>query len=100
MRPSLLFPLFANLTTLHGIGPRLAPLYKRLCGEYVADLLWHVPSGVVDRSYRPTLKTAERERIVTLVVTVLEHIPPRTPRLPYRITTSDGTDELTITYFN
>ncbi|HEU0117825.1 MAG TPA: hypothetical protein VFR09_04255, partial [Alphaproteobacteria bacterium] len=39
MRPHLLFPLFTPITTLKGIGPRLAPLYKRLCGDYVVNLL-------------------------------------------------------------
>lgn len=100
MRPPLLYPLFAPLTALRGIGPRLAPLYKRLCGESIIDLLWHLPSGVTDRSYRPKLTEANSQRIVTLELTVLEHIPPRTSRLPYRIKCSDGTDNITVTYFN
>lgn len=100
MRPPILFQLFASITTLRGIGPRLAPLYKRLCGEHVVDLLWHLPSGTIDRSYHPKLKEAEQDRVATLTLTVLEHIPPRSSRLPYRIITTDGTEQLTITYFN
>ena len=100
MRPSILIPLFASITTLRGIGPKLAPLYKKLCGEYVVDLLWHLPSGIIDRSYQPKLKQAERDRVVTLNLTILEHLPPRIPRLPYRIIATDGSDLITITYFN
>lgn len=100
MRPSILFPLFASLTTIRGIGPRIAPLYKKLCGEHIIDLLWHLPTGVIDRSYHPSLRQAEQERVVTLTLKILEHIPPRMQRLPYRIVATDGTEQLTITYFN
>jgi len=101
MRPSVLFPLFAPLTTLKGIGPRMAPLYKRLCGEHVAALLWHLPSGVIDRRYSPKLKHADKDRVVTLTLRIAEHAPPRKKGLPYRIIGEDDSGEqITITYFN
>ena len=43
MRPSILDKLFAPVSTLPGIGPRMAPLYARLAGDRVVDLLWHFP---------------------------------------------------------
>ena len=53
MRPSLLNPLFAAITTLPGIGPRLEKLYRRLFGRdepaRVLDLLFHLPTGAIDR---------------------------------------------------
>ncbi|MGE3623632.1 MAG: ATP-dependent DNA helicase RecG [Bdellovibrionales bacterium] len=102
MRPDILFPLFAAITGLKGIGPRLAPLYKKLCGEYVVDLLWHLPVTAIDRSYSPQLKYADRDRVVTLTLDIVEHDPPpdRKPNLPYRIIGTDGTDQVYITYFN
>jgi len=100
MRPSMLNPLFAPLTSLRGVGPRMAALYKRLCGEHVVDVLWHVPSGVVDRRYGPKLKYADKDRIATLRLTIAEHAPPRKRGLPYRIIGDDGTAQITITYFN
>ncbi|MDX2027334.1 MAG: ATP-dependent DNA helicase RecG [Alphaproteobacteria bacterium] len=101
MRPSILFPLFASITSLKGIGPRLGPLYKRLCGEHIVDLLWHLPSGVIDRSYRPELKYADRDRVATLILKIVEHNPPRTPKLPYRIVGVDEADQqVVINYFN
>jgi ATP-dependent DNA helicase RecG len=100
MRPSILFPLFASINALRGVGPRLAPLYRKLCGEHVVDLLWHLPVGLVDRSQNPTLKTATADTIVTLTLTVKEHKAPKTPKLPYRIIASDGTDQVTINYFH
>ncbi len=50
MRPVILFPLFASLTTLKGVGAKLAPLYMRLFGEKIVDVLWHLPIGVIDRT--------------------------------------------------
>jgi len=100
MRPTILFPLFGSISSLRGIGPRLAPLYKRLCGEHIVDLLWHLPVGVVDRSYSPQLKYAEKDRIVTLTLTVKEHNPPRKRGLPYRIVLADDTSQVVINYFN
>ncbi len=101
MRPNILFPLFASITSLKGIGPQLGPLYKKLCGEYVVNLLWHLPCGVVDRSYSPQLKYADRDRVATLTLKIVEHNPPRKPKLPYRIVGVDDADEqVIITYFN
>lgn len=100
MRPSVLFPLFSPLGALKGVGPKLQPLYKKLVGEHVAGLLWHLPNGLIDRSYAPSLRQAERDRVATLTVSILEHQAPRTPRLPYRILCSDGDEQIALTFFN
>ena len=52
MRPPILYPLFAPVTSLPGIGPRIGKLIEKLAGPILVDLLWHLPSGLVDRSYR------------------------------------------------
>jgi len=102
MRPSILFSLFTSITSLRGIGPRLGPLYKKLCGEHIVDLLWHLPVGVIDRSYAPELKYADRDRVATLILTIVEHNPPAKPKLPHRIVgvAEDGDTQVVITYFN
>ena len=59
MRPILLNPLFASLTSLPGVGPKLERLYARLLdrdGPRVVDLLFHLPAGVIDRRARPKLR--------------------------------------------
>ena len=56
MRPLVLSPLFAALTSLPGVGPKLEKLYARLLGREqprVIDLLLHLPSGTIDRRARP-----------------------------------------------
>ena len=107
MRPPLLNPLFAAVSTLPGIGPRLEKVYARLLNREdakprIIDLLFHLPTGFVDRRNRPKLSEVKPDTVVTVAVTVEAHRPPppNRPRAPYNIDTSDDTNTLTITYFN
>ncbi len=99
MRPQLLFPLFANINTLNGVGVKSEKLLSNLCGDKIIDLIWHLPSGLVDRSYSPKLISAKTGSICTVKVRVLEHIPPQTKKQPYRVVCTDGTDQVTISFF-
>jgi len=105
MRPPALNPLFAALTSLPGVGPKLEKLYARLLDREaprVIDLLFHMPSGAIDRRDRPKLRDVEPGHVVTVAVTVDGHraAPPYRARAPYRIDCSDETGTLTLTYFN
>ncbi|MDE0781115.1 MAG: ATP-dependent DNA helicase RecG [Alphaproteobacteria bacterium] len=101
-RPEVLFPVFAPVTALKGIGPRIGKHIERLLGEQIVDLLWHLPSGIIDRRYSPSLSDLEPGRIATLEVTINKHHPPPADnrRMPYRIDCSDGTGEITLIYFH
>jgi ATP-dependent DNA helicase RecG len=105
MRPLTLNPLFAALTSLSGVGPKLVVLYGRLLGREdprVIDLLLHMPSGTIDRRARPKLRDVLDGQLVTVAVTVEEHRPPprNRPRAPYRVVTHDDTNTLTLTFFH
>ncbi|MBS0247433.1 MAG: ATP-dependent DNA helicase RecG [Proteobacteria bacterium] len=105
MRPPVLNPLFAAITSLPGVGPKLAVLYGKLLGREeprVIDLLLHMPSGTIDRRARPKLNEVTPGQVVTVSVTVEEHrpAPPNRPRAPYRVVTSDETGTLTLTFFH
>jgi ATP-dependent DNA helicase RecG len=105
MRPSLLDPFFAPLTSLPGIGPKLFKLFARLLDREaprIADLLFHLPSGTIDRRARPKLRDVQPDTIATVLVTVDRHKPPppNRPRAPYQIYASDETGDVTLTYFN
>lgn len=99
MRPEILFPLFAKLDSLKGVGPRIATLLEKAAGPHVIDLLWHLPREIIDRRARPTIADAVPGKIVTLTVTVGRHDAPSDRRRPYRIQTSDATGTLTLTFF-
>ena len=107
MRPNILNPLFATLTALPGIGPKLEKIFARLLnrdGEppHLIDLLFHLPTGFVDRRNQPKLSEVVPDTVVTVAVTVERHRPPppNRPRVPYNIDVGDDTNTLTITYFN
>ncbi len=105
MRPPFLNPLFASLRTLTGVGPKLEKLYEHLLGHEparVIDLLFHLPSGVIDRRSRPKLRDVKPGEVVTVAVTVDKHRPgpPHRSRAPYRIYAHDDTGDITLTYFH
>jgi ATP-dependent DNA helicase RecG len=85
MRPHILNPLFRPVTTVPGIGPRIARLVERLAGAKVVDLLWHLPSGLIDRRFSPTIKDAPAGAVATIAVHVDKHVKPRARRAPYRV---------------
>ncbi|MCA8896088.1 MAG: ATP-dependent DNA helicase RecG, partial [Amphiplicatus sp.] len=99
MRPPILNPLFADVTTLPGVGPKLALLVARAAGPRVIDLILTLPTGVIDRSARPKIADAPFGALATLEVHVDKHDPPRSPRLPYRVICSDETGFITLIFF-
>jgi len=106
MRPPLLNPLFASVTTLPGVGPKVGKLLARVTGREdgarVADLLFHVPTGSVDRRARPKLRDVEPGTVATVAVTIDRHRPPPPGRgrAPYLVYASDETGDIVLTYFS
>ncbi len=99
MRPSILFPLFAEIRTLSGVGPKLEKLIAKVAGPRLVDLVFDLPVGIVDRSYRPRLIEAQPGRIATVAVDVLNHLPPRVKSQPYRVRVSDETAVMELVFF-
>jgi ATP-dependent DNA helicase RecG len=99
VRPAILDKLFAPVTVLPGIGSQSAKLFERLAGPLVLDLLWHLPSGIIDRRASPPIREIEPDRIATIAVRVEAH-QPGFGRRPYRVLCTDNTGTLTLVYFN
>lgn len=78
----------------------MAKLIERVAGSNVADLLWHLPVGLIDRRLAGSLAEAPLEGIATVKVRVERHLPGASPRRPYRILCSDGTDTLMLVFFH
>jgi ATP-dependent DNA helicase RecG len=100
MRPSILFPLFADIRSLGGVGPKLEKLVQKIAGPRLVDLVFDLPAGLIDRSYRPKLAQAELGRIVTVTVNVLDHTPSRDRRQPYRVRCSDDSALVELVFFH
>ena len=114
MRPDILNPLFAPVSSLPGIGARLEKLLSDLLigtagGQpaRIADLLFHLPHSVIDRRKQPGIAFSPEGSIVTLKVHVDRHQPsPRfekgggKSRVPYRVFVHDETGEMALVFFN
>ena len=104
MRPTILNPLFASVSSLPGIGPKLVKLLTRLLGGVepmgarVIDALFHLPTGVLDRRLRPKLAEAPLNVLVMVEVTVERH-RASSGKGPYRVYCSDETGDLTLAFF-
>ena len=99
MRPDQLFPLFADILSLDGVGPKVARLIERAAGKRVIDLIWCLPHGIVDRRFRPKIADAPDGQLCTLDVLVEGHFPPAVPSRPYRILASDETGTINLIFF-
>ena len=99
MRPEILNPLFAEVTSLKGIGPALARPLERLGIARVIDLIFHLPTGWIDRVARDALDPADIGRTITITLT------PRDYRLsagrgPVRVHAADAAgDIVSLVYF-
>ena len=105
MRPALLNPLFAPVTSLAGVGPKQDKLFRYLLGRdetpRLVDLLLHLPASVIDRRARPKIRDVVPGTVVTLEVTVDRHrpTPARNARAPHLVYASDDTGDVVLTYF-
>lgn len=107
MRPSILDPLFAPATALSGVGPKLGKLLDKFLGDEshdarVIDLLFHLPSGAVDRRPSESIAEAPIGEIATFAARVSEHRPPppSKAKAPYRILVEDESGDVTLVFFH
>ncbi len=110
MRPDRLAPFFGRVAALPGVGPKTAKLFDRLLARPVAggaqearllDLLFHLPSNVIDRSQRPTIAAAPLETMVVIKARVVEHRRPqgRYAKAPFRVVVEDDTGDIELVFF-
>ncbi len=101
MRPEILNPLFAEAETLRGVGPQVAKLLKRLDLTRVADLLYHLPIGAIERINAPAASAALLGCNVILELTPYQTRENRSGRGPMRVFASDSDgNTISLIYFN
>ncbi|MBN9479747.1 MAG: ATP-dependent DNA helicase RecG [Bordetella sp.] len=98
MRPEILFPLFADVTTLKGVGPRSAPLVQKVAGPLVRDVLFLSPSGVIQRRRTTAMEAVDGE-IGVFEVTIDRLIPPHKPGAPIKVRAIDETGFIHLIWF-
>ena len=110
MRPDCLAAFFGRVAALPGVGPKTAKLFDCLLARpgvlatseaRVLDLLFHLPSNVIDRSQRPTIAAAPLETMVVIKARVVEHRRPqgRYAKAPFRVVVEDDTGDIELVFF-
>ncbi|MEM9098898.1 MAG: ATP-dependent DNA helicase RecG [Pseudomonadota bacterium] len=99
-RPEILFPLFADLTSLPGVGAKTAQAMARLDLHKIGDLLFLLPHGVIDRRLREDLLLVDPGEVITCRVRVREHRRGRTDRQPYRVVVEGGGQAFELIFFH
>jgi ATP-dependent DNA helicase RecG len=99
-RPEILFPLFADIAGLPGVGPKTVLLFEKLGVTRVVDLLFLLPNGLIDRRLRDNLIGIGPGQVVTVAITVGEHYPPRTKSQPYRVHVNGGGVYIELVFFH
>lgn len=99
-RPEVLFPLFAGLDTLPGIGAKSARALAALGVERPRDLLFLLPHAVIDRARRATILGLALPAVATVEVEIGAHRAPARRAGPTRITVRDAATEFQLVYFH
>ena len=99
MRPERLNPLFAEATTLEGVGPKFRQPLEKLGLARIRDFAYHLPDRFVQRRAVSDLDEASVGEQIVVALTVVEHRASRN-RGPYRVLTQDAKGNVcALTYF-
>jgi ATP-dependent DNA helicase RecG len=101
MRPEILNPLFTEVEALKGVGPQVAKLLKKLGIGRVVDLLYHLPTGSIERVRAPAASAALLGRNVIIDVKPFQVRESRSGRGPMRVFAADEDgNSVSLIYFN
>ena len=98
-RPPQLFPLFSDVESLPGIGPKSAKALASLHVTTPRDLLFTLPHSGIDRTRRASISGQPAGQVVTVEITVNSHQPPSRRGLPYRVHVTDAQADFQLVFF-
>ena len=99
-RPEPLFPLFANIETLNGVGKKTAEHLAQIDIVLPRDVLLTLPYSGVDRRRRESILDADLPGVVTVEVTVGQHRHATRRGGAYRITVEDAKTTFQLVFFH
>ena len=101
LRPSILNPLFTDVKSLKGVGPKISELLSKLVGNKIINLILHFPHGYIDRRFNPKIQDAIHNTICTVEIEIIKHTVPNSySRAPYKVFCKDETGEIILIFFN
>jgi ATP-dependent DNA helicase RecG len=99
MRPEILNPLFAEIEALKGVGPAIAKPLERLGLKRAVDVLFHLPTGMIERRLIAGLDDALAGEMIAVEVTPVDY-KQSGARGPFRVHATDVRgDYLSLVYF-
>jgi ATP-dependent DNA helicase RecG len=98
MRPQILFPLFAEVSSLKGVGPKILPLVQKLAGPLVRDVAFLSPSGLIVRQPMTAVNAIEGQVGIFEVVIDRLFVPGK-PGAPIKVRASDDTGFVHMIWF-
>ena len=98
-RPDYLWPLFAGLETLDGVGPKTAKAFAGLAVDTPKDLILTLPTGGIDRRPVGSIRDAVLPGMATVEVRVGRHRKPA-GRGPYRVEVEDAQTSFQLVFFH
>ena len=99
-RPEILFPLFSNLESLQGVGPKTATHFAQMGIEKPRDLIFTLPHSGIDRQRRDSILDVTAPAVVTVEVSVGHHILPSSRGRPYRVEVTDSRTTFQLVFFH
>ena len=99
-RPDILFPLFAGMETLEGIGAKTAKNMQQIGLEKPRDLLFLLPYSGTDRRIRKSVREVAAGHTATIEVTVGRHYPNAQKGRPYRVHVEDAETSFQLVFFH
>ena len=100
MRPDKLNFLFNPVSIISGVGPKIETLIKKFLGDKIINLLWHLPYNITIRTKHETISKNEVNTIVIIKVLIIEHIPSKFFKQPYKVKCLCSNIPLNIIFFN
>ena len=98
MRPQILFPLFAEVSSLKGVGPNILPLVQKLAGPLVRDVAFLSPSGLIVRQPMTAVNAIEGQ-VGIFEVMIDRLFVPGKPGAPIKVRASDDTGFVHMIWF-
>jgi ATP-dependent DNA helicase RecG len=99
-RPEILFPLFAELNTLTGVGDKSAKAFAGLKITKPRDLIFTLPYSVIDRRVVQSVQGLTAPQTLSVRVRVVKHVPARGRGKPYRIIVEDAQSTIELIFFH
>ncbi len=89
-----------DIAVLPDVTPRRKTLFKKLMGNRIIDILWHLPYNLIDRQRKNFLKECHVGQHITITVEVSFHVPSHALKKPAKVVCTDGRDKLELLFFN